>query len=452
MNRILSIAAVTLRTAIRSRIVVFMMLLLLLILIGLPPTIRGDGTLTGYVQVLLSYTLGFAGFILSVVAVWTGCTAISAEISTHQMDLVVTKPVPAHQIWFGKWLGLLALSLALLLFTFGAAYGGLRWAMIRRAANEADLQELREQVLVAREKISPREEGLEEQADNLYRRRQAEGAVPEGLTPAAARRIIEGDLRLQANSVPPGYGKRWNFDAGPSAKDRPLFLRYTFSASRPEIEGLWTAGESDNREQAVRRVTEASGGFHTWRIPPGAAASDGSLPVEFGNINDQAATVIFPPENPPVLLLYHDSFEMNFLRVFIIAFVRIAVLAAIGLTAGTLFSQPVALFFSAWMVLLLNIGRYIRTMASTDVFFPVHDGPARVPGLLDRVLHLFFTALDRMVHPLQSPDVLGALAAGEWVSWSMVAAEAAVKILIFGGLLAALSSFVLNRREVGLPV
>jgi len=450
MNRVLSIAAVTLRTAVRSRIVVFMMLLLVFILTGLPSAIRGDGTLTGYVQVLLSYTLGFAGFILSVVAVWTGCTAVSSEIRTHQMDLVVTKPVPAVQIWFGKWLGILALSLALLLFTFAAAYGGLRWAMIHRSASEEDIQKLREQVLVAREKIAPRDEGLEERAENLYRLRQAEGAVPEGVAPSTARRIIADDLRLQANSVPPGYGRRWIFDFGSFVKDRPLFLRYTFTASRAEIEGLWTAGESGSRDQAVRRVTEASGGVRTWRIPS-AAARDGSLTIEFGNIHEEPATVIFPPENPPVLLLYHDSFEMNFLRVFCIAFIRIAVLAAIGLTAGTLFSEPVALFFSAWMVLLLNIGRYIRAMAATDVFFPVHDGPARIPGLLDRLLHLFFAALDGLVRPLQSPDVLGAMAAGEWVSWGLVAAEFLVKVLIFCGLLAALSSFVLKRREVGLP-
>lgn len=451
MKRILSIAAVTMRSAVRSRIVVFLMLLLLLVLISLPPAIRGDGTLTGYVQVLLSYTLSFAGIILSMVAVWTGCAAVSAEIKTHQMDMVVTKPVPAIQIWLGKWLGILVLSFVLLLFTFGAAYGGLRWAMVHRAADEKDLQKLREQVLVAREKIPPREEGLAEQAESLFRTQQAEGAIPEGMTLDAARKIIEGDLRLQANSVPAGYSRRWVFDAGRPVADRPLFLRYTFSASRDEIEGLWLAGERDNRDQAVRRVTESPGGFYVWRIPPEAVGSDGSLPVEFGNMNEAEATVIFPPENQPVLLRYHDSFEINLLRVFLVVFVRIAMLAAIGLTAGTLFSQPVALFFSAWMVLLLNVGRYIQTMAATRSFFPVHDGPVRVPGLLDKILHLFFAGLDRLVQPLQSPDVLGALAAGEWVSWSLVAAEAALKLLVFSGLLAALGAFVLSRREVGLP-
>ncbi|MGD9874676.1 MAG: ABC transporter permease [Kiritimatiellia bacterium] len=451
MNRILSIAAVTLRSAIRSRIVVFMMLLLVFILVGIPPAIRGDGTLTGYVQVLLSYTLGFAGIILSIVAVWTGCTAVSAEIKTHQLDMVVTKPVPAIQIWLGKWLGILVLSFVLLLFTFGSAYGGLRWAMTRRAADQKDLQKLREQVLVAREQIPPREEGLAEQADNLLAVRQAEGGIPEGLTAAAARRVIEDNLRLQANSVPGGYSRQWIFDIGVLPANRPLFLRYTFSAPRDDIEGMWLAGARENRDQAVRRVTETPGGFYTWRIPPAAVNRDGTLPVEYGNINSEPVTVIFPPEKPPMLLFYHDSFEMNFLRVFLVVLVRIAMLSAIGLTAGTLFSQPVALFFSAWIVLLLNVGRYIQSMAATQTFFQVHDGPVRVPGLLDKLLHLFFAALDRMLHPLQSPDVLGALAAGEWVSWATVAVEAAVKILIFSGLLALLSAFVLNRREVGLP-
>ncbi len=56
-----------------------------------------------------------------------------------------------------------------------------------------------------------------------------------------------------------------------------------------------------------------------------------------------------------------------------------------------------------------------------------------------------------MVSPLQTVDTLNLLTAGELISWSVVAGSFVVRILIYSGLMALLSSWVLSRREMALP-
>ena len=101
MNRILAIAGIAIRNAVRSRVVIILLGILLLVIIGLPLTVKGDGTIAGQVRILLSYTLGFVSFILSLATLWAGCAAVSLEIQEKQIHLVVTKPVRRVQIWLG---------------------------------------------------------------------------------------------------------------------------------------------------------------------------------------------------------------------------------------------------------------------------------------------------------------------------------------------------------------
>src|SRR5436190_16992898 len=114
MSKVLAIAGIAIRNAIRSRVVVVLLGLLLVAIVALPLTIKGDGTIAGTVQVLLRYTLGAVTIILSIATLWAGCAAISMEVQEHQVHLVVTKPVYRAQLWLGKWLGLFILNTVLL--------------------------------------------------------------------------------------------------------------------------------------------------------------------------------------------------------------------------------------------------------------------------------------------------------------------------------------------------
>ena len=119
------------RSAIRSRVVGVLLCLLLLAIIGLPLTVKGDGTLTGEVQVLLTYTLGAVTMILSIATLWAGCAAVSTEVEEKQIHLILTKPVNRFEVWLGKWLGLVTLN-AVLLLVSGAGIDALDVASKQR--------------------------------------------------------------------------------------------------------------------------------------------------------------------------------------------------------------------------------------------------------------------------------------------------------------------------------
>ena len=80
MKRTIAIASIAIRSAVRSRVVGVLIVLLLLAIIGLPLTLKSDGTLAGEVQVRLTYALGAVMTILSIATWWAVCAAVSAEM------------------------------------------------------------------------------------------------------------------------------------------------------------------------------------------------------------------------------------------------------------------------------------------------------------------------------------------------------------------------------------
>ena len=155
MNKVLAIARIAIRNAVRSRIVIILLGVLLLAIVGLPLTVKGDGTLTGQVRILLGYTLGLVSFILSLATLWAGCSAVSLEIQERQIHLIVTKPVRRAQIWLGKWLGLLILNAALIAFSGAVVYFLLRWTTRPEKMSAEQRAELRDNVLIACTVLKP---------------------------------------------------------------------------------------------------------------------------------------------------------------------------------------------------------------------------------------------------------------------------------------------------------
>ena len=114
MRRVWAIARQTLRLAVRSKLVLTLLALLLAAIVAVPLQVKGDGTLKGEVQVLLTYSLGLAWVLLSMATLWAGCAAISAEIRGKQAHVLLSLPVHRWQVWLGKWLGLTVLNALLL--------------------------------------------------------------------------------------------------------------------------------------------------------------------------------------------------------------------------------------------------------------------------------------------------------------------------------------------------
>lgn len=117
-----AVARQTLAQCLRMKIAVVFIALLVLMLLLVSTQMKGDGTLAGLIRTFLSYSTGIMGIILSVVTILIGASLVSNDIQKKTIFSVTTKPVARWQYIVGRWLGLVAMSGALLLVSAGVIY------------------------------------------------------------------------------------------------------------------------------------------------------------------------------------------------------------------------------------------------------------------------------------------------------------------------------------------
>ena len=159
MQKILAIAWLTWKAALRFKLFLVIAALLILAVVGLPLVIQDDGTAQGFTQIILTYTLSAITALLGLSTLWLACGTLARDIEECQIQVVATKPIARWQIWLGKWLGIVSLNAVLLAISGGCVFGLLQWRAGKLPA--AEQQILREQVLVARgsakEAVNPAE-------------------------------------------------------------------------------------------------------------------------------------------------------------------------------------------------------------------------------------------------------------------------------------------------------
>lgn len=148
MQKILAIAWLTWKAAVRFRLFAVIAVLLVLAVVGLPLIIKDDGTANGFTQIILTYTLSAVTTLLGISTLWLSCGTLARDIEECQIQVIATKPIARWQIWLGKWLGIASLNAVLLILAGGCIYGLLQWRASKLPAQER--ADLRTQVLVAR--------------------------------------------------------------------------------------------------------------------------------------------------------------------------------------------------------------------------------------------------------------------------------------------------------------
>src|SRR2546427_664671 len=153
MQRLFAIAKLTLKAALRYRLVQVLTVLLLGAVIGLPVIIKHDGTAQGFTQILLTYTLGAITTLLGFATLWLACGTLARDVEECQMQMVAVKPIARWEIWAGKWTGIVFLNLLLLAVSGVAVYVLMQW----RAGPvlPGKQQQLRNENLVGRGSLPP---------------------------------------------------------------------------------------------------------------------------------------------------------------------------------------------------------------------------------------------------------------------------------------------------------
>lgn len=452
MNAVFAIALLSLRSALRSRMVTTLVALLVAIMVFLPMLIKGDGTMAGFIHLLLSYSLGLASMVIAMTLLWAGSFAVSAEIQEKTIHVLATKPVTRFHIWAGKWLGLNILGLLLIGFCGLTTYGLLhlhlrsdRWTDAQRT--EAD------RLLTARAELLPTTPDFGQLA------RQQVSAQPFAPETAVQANI---DQQIQAKrqqliaaffTVPANGRNQWTFPPFTTAPgDRTVILRYRFSSSmidQESVSGRWLIG---TREQPDLIDITRSQVPRTWsevEIPYRDSWANEELLITFINTDTNGASLLFDLDQGLTLRAPAGGFAANYLRVLLVKLGRMSFLSALGVTAGCLFSLPVAALIAMYTLLLVQLAPHVRAMAAQDIAWTSPEGGGNPPfGLF---LIMVYKALAFLLGPLTEGDELTRLAQGLTVTWNSAAYSLLLPGTLYALLLGAFASYILNRRELALP-
>jgi hypothetical protein len=431
MRTVGAIAAIAFRSCVRSRLFIVLAVVLLGIVTVLPMTLKGDGTPEGLCRVRLVYTLGFAAAVLGVASLWLGCGAVDGDIEGRQIRLVRTKPVHAVQIWLGKWAGVLLLD-AILLAGVGLGVAvQVQRVLYADDVGPAERARLRRNLLVGRRAWRPE--------------------------PAADGPAVSAGGTLHWRFRPDG-ALRSRMNAG---REPDLVLRFRIHAAwrgRTPATGVWTAGPEEAPAPFTHAVGEQIEGTFRLPLPAHLLPRDGSvLAVSFRHtgVPDTSAPVIFDPHDPVAILVRETGFAANFARALGLIYGTLALLAALGVTFGILFSFPTATF-AALALLAVTLMAHVLSPLN-DPYGTAHHHhhgheAETTPSAASLVLTHAGLVLQHGLRHIASPALrftpLRNLSDGLLISGGETAAAIGILVALYPAVLAAAGALVLARKEL----
>lgn len=458
MQRILTIAGLTWKAALRFKLFLVVAGLLLLAVVGLPLVIKDDGTAQGFTQIILTYTLSATACLLGLSTLWLSCGTLARDIEECQIQVVASKPIARWQIWLGKWFGIVSLNAVLLLLAGACIYGLLQWRATKLPLAEQKI--LREQVLVARGSAKETSNLAEIQADarKIYQARLEQNPQMAGLS-STEKGLVYNQILQQVMAdyqlVPPGYTRQWQIDLSGVknyVRDKPLQLRVKFDSadhnSTGTFVGAWQVGDQNGTNVwQGPPMSLAPETFHEFEIPANLLDKNGVLTIVFLNLNQTA--LLFPLDDGMEVLYPEGGFALNFARGLGIIFCWLALLSALGLAAASYLSFPVATFFSlAILMVVFSSGAIAETVESGSVAVGQEDKGVAGHSAADVVLIPLFKVLLIAIHFSTGISPIDLLSAGRAISWTDLAMSFFHIVVFMGGIFILIGIFLFNRREL----
>lgn len=402
---VFAVARNLLNEAVRMKISLVFIVVLLLMLAAVPEALSADQPLRFRVQQWIQYGTGLGYAVLAMLTVFFSAATIAFEQRDRTIWQTMSKPVSAAQYLIGKWCGLMMLNAILLLVVAAGTYVFTEYLRFQPAQGEAayhltvdgvetrgqphlmtvDRRILEQQVMVARVGERPTLPPLNDEA--------VQRAVEERLkvlkdndptivvtdrTFETARREFEKGLYERYRSVAPGEGREFTFEhlEGSAITDASMLtLRFKLNAGANDPAALyrvrftiggapWPPATEGIRQVALKDAQVLE--FPAWLVGEGGKLS---IVIESDPTNPREFSL--PPDGFEVLYPA-GGFELNFSRVFVIMWVKLGFLAAVGMAAATALSFPVACLLTLVVLFAAESAAFLAE--SIDVFYTASRG------------------------------------------------------------------------------
>jgi len=435
-------------------------------LVGLPLGIRNTPSSADTVHLMILYPLTGAAIILGAASLWLACQSFAHDITTKRIHLTLTKSIHPLQIWIGKWIGIQTLNACFLLLCGLVLYGVIQHAPTALEAN-SHTHELDPGLPPGRRQVDPQRDAIEEEAVVVAEIMSDMGQLSPNVSPRRSMAEISASLVQRHAIIPVGESRTWRFPPAPFAQARRagtpgIALRFSLQCAATErtpVSGVWTIGSAEQPQLHTVAITGILDGTHEVAIPRSVFASlalhaSNASPLVVSFVNsageDDAPpqpTVYIRPDNGVAFLIHTTGFVANLFRTLVVLFCYLACISALGLTAGALFSFPVALFSTASVVAALMLA--LATANAQPLSLDHHGLPVHL-SVHQRIGEAVLIGIASVASPFATLRPIGLLADGILVSGDHVGS--AILILGLGIPLAfALTGcFLMKRRELAL--
>ncbi len=445
MRKILSIAILTFRDSVRARLVATLATVVAIVVIGLPTLLKGDGTPVGIARMTLLYPIGAAFVFLALAAPWTAAASIASDVKGRTLQLVRVKPVRMWQLWCGKWIGLLFLYALLLAGAFLAV-------ALRLAATGAFALE---EISIAKRHIHPELPSLERQIAEMEAHVAA--SRENGMTPQE-RRELRATLRrrLPYASASLRAGDTWHWFFMPKrlpAEGEKVWLHLglhadTLSEKQPKAKILLRADGAEQGSAVADEITDFTAQEIDLSLPAPATSGTNRLELVIANTAEKdTPQLLVQPRQKLILLLRAGGLDANMMRAYAVLLSLLALLLALGLTAGAFFTLPVAVFVTTCLIVSVISSAYVMT--DPELLDP--EGVSSLP-ILQRFQFELAAGVTRTLAaasaPALKPTPLQQLSSSEWIPAGEILQAVAGNVLVLPAILAILSSLHLARKEL----
>ena len=463
MGTIWAIARHMISEGIRMKLALVFLLLIAAVVLGLPFSVAGDGSLTGAVQSFMTYGLSATGALLGLLTIFLS-RSMADEMVSRQIFLLMSKPVPRWQYILGKWLGITVMN-TIFLFTAGAVIYGMTFyikATHPPIDERYDEAELNNEILVARHALKCKLPDFSKAAEREYQRNLEEGRYDD--KPDFDAEAIKADLAAR-------YQARWRLVA---PRDRRVFefenvlvdrspdnviqLRYKTQVSGyPPDEiyrAVWIFGDAaKGTRQVTVPVRHFVGRYHAVRAPADCVAADNTLRVLFINENPYQDEPIFNNvmefrrADEVEVLFVVGSFEGNLFRLLSLMLCKLMFLAAVALLMTTVFSFPVACLASLTVLVFASTRQFLLESLdfTSDSFATLFTS---VKEFLVQVVHYLVTVLYWVVPDFAHYNAIEDFVSGRNVSLVWVLDGVFWLVLVKTTIVLGLAMLLFHRREV----
>jgi hypothetical protein len=279
--------------------------------------------------------------------------------------------------------------------------------------------------------------------------------VPEKDIPDV-RKMLIGQIKNQSEIVPPSYAKRWTIDTGvlkSYLQDKKLQLRVKFRTSRyndgQTYPTVWMIGDPDlpGAKRVVQNLPPES--FQEFEIP-NVIDSNGKLIIDVANPPQNGVDLLFDSAEGLEVLYVENSFGVNFIRGLAVIFCWLALLATIGLAAGSLLSFPVAAFTS---VAILVVGLSSKTLSNavesqTPISSFMEKTNPTGPTFIDTIVTAVFSKVLAVIQLVEAFSPIDSLSGGRSITWLQLGSAFAQIVVLMGGIFIVLGITFFTRREL----